>query len=108
MAEPKRPVAWSSTALADLTDIWTRYAEIAGRLTADKTLRDAGAAARSLEGRPYAGRARGEVRAGLRALVSGPVVLFYRLDRTDSVEIVRVLDKRRDVEDVPLAEPERR
>jgi plasmid stabilization system protein ParE len=30
----RRPVVWSSAALADLADIWSHYASVAGRLTA--------------------------------------------------------------------------
>jgi toxin ParE1/3/4 len=107
MAEGRR-VTWSSGALADLADTWDRYVKIAGRLTADKTLRDVDAACRTLEQRPFAGRARNEVRSGLRSLVAGPLVVFYRVTREDSVEVLRVLDRRRDVEDGSGTDGERR
>jgi toxin ParE1/3/4 len=48
---------------------------------------------------PLAGRSRDEIRAGLRSLVSGPHVVFYRLN-DDRPEIVRVLDGRQDIEDI--------
>ena len=108
MAEHRPPVAWSSTALADLTDIWNHYAKVAGRLTADKTVRDVGVACRTLQDRPFAGRARNDVRPGLRSIAAGPLAVFYRVDRSESVEILRVLDRRRDVDDVPVGEGERR
>ena len=108
MAAPERPVVWSSAALADLADVWSHYATIAGRLTADKTVRDVGDACRTLAARPFAGRARNEVRAGLRSIAAGPVVVFYRVGREECAEILRVLDRRRDVEEGPVGEPERR
>jgi plasmid stabilization system protein ParE len=108
MAGPERPVVWSSAALADLADIWSHYATIAGRLTADKTVRDVGAACRALETRAFAGRSRTDVRVGLRSIAAGPVVVFYRVGRDEGAEILRVLDRRRDVEEGPLGEGERR
>jgi toxin ParE1/3/4 len=108
MAEGRRPVLWSSNALADLADIWTYYVKVAGRLTADKTVRDVGAACRTLEERPFAGRSRNEVRPGLRSIAAGPLVVFFRVNRNEGVEILRVLDRRRDVEDGGGAEGERR
>jgi toxin ParE1/3/4 len=110
MAEHKRPAAvWSSNALADLSDIWNYYARVAGRLTADKTVRDVGTACRTtLQERPYAGRARNEVRAGVRSIAAGPVVVFYRVGRGETAEILRVLERRRDIDDVSLGEGERR
>jgi plasmid stabilization system protein ParE len=108
MAESSRSVAWSSAAIADLADIWSHYATVAGRLTADKTVRDVGEACRLIETRPFAGRARNEVRAGLRSIAAGPTVLFYRVGRDEHAEVLRVLDRRKDVEEGPLADGERR
>jgi toxin ParE1/3/4 len=108
MAEPRRPVAWSSVALADLADIWSHYATVAGRLTADKTVRDVGDASRLIATRPFAGRSRNDVRAGLRSIAAGPAVVFYRVGRDERPEVLRVLDRRRDVEEAPLADGERR
>ena len=108
MAGPERPVVWSSVALADLADIWSHYATVAGRLTADKTVTDVGAAIRALATRPFAGRSRNDVRAGLRSIAAGPVVVFYRVGRDECAEVLRVLDRRRDVEEGPVGEPERR
>ena len=100
---------WSQAALADLAGMWSHYATVAGRLTADKTVRDVGAACRTLEVRPFAGRARDEVRPGLRSIAAGPLVVFYRLGRHEGaeiLEILRVLDRRKDFEDVFAAEGE--
>jgi toxin ParE1/3/4 len=108
MAASERSVVWSPTALADLADIWSHYATIAGRLTADKTARDVGEACRTVTARPFAGRSRNDVRAGLRSIAAGAVVVFYRVGRSDSVEVLRVLDRRKDVDEAPVGEAERR
>jgi toxin ParE1/3/4 len=48
---------------------------------------------------PSAGRARDEIRAGLRSLAAAPQIVFYRLNN-DRPEIVRVLDGRQDIEEI--------
>jgi plasmid stabilization system protein ParE len=108
MAAPERPIVWSSTALADLADIWSHYATVAGRLTADKTVRDVGEACRTIAVRPFAGRARNDVRTGLRSIAAGPAVVFYRVGRGEGAEVLRVLDRRKDAEEGPVGEAERR
>src|SRR5262249_1617192 len=97
----RRPAAiWSSAALAALADGWDRYAKIGGRLSADKTLRDVAAACATLQERPYGGRSRGELMAGVRSLAAGPVVVFYRVNRQEGAEVLRVLDRRGDADGV--------
>jgi len=108
MAGPERPVVWSSVALADLADFWSHYATVAGRLSADKTVRDVGEACRTIAARPFAGRSRNDVRGGLRSIAAGPLVVFYRVGRHDGAEVLRVLDRRKDVEEGPVGEAERR
>jgi len=108
MAGPERPVVWSSAALADLADLWSHYATVAGRLTADKTVRDVGEACRTIAARPFAGRSRNDVRPGLRSIAAGAVVVFCRVGRDERIEVLRVLDRRKDVEEGPVGEPERR
>jgi plasmid stabilization system protein ParE len=111
MAAASRAPVWSQAALADLAGIWDHYAKVAGRLTADKTVRDVGVACRTLEARPFAGRARDEVRSGLRSIAAGPLAVFYRLGRRDGtevLEILRVLDRRRDFDEMLAPEGERR
>jgi toxin ParE1/3/4 len=108
MAAPERPVVWSSAALADLADFWSHYVTVAGRLTADKTVRDVGDACRAIAARPFAGRARNDVRAGLRSIAAGAVVVFYRMGRDECIEVLRVLDRRKDVEEGPVGDGERR
>jgi toxin ParE1/3/4 len=99
MADPERPIVWSSNALADLSEIWTYYAENAGRATADKIVRDIGESCRLLEAYPFAGRPRDEVRRGLRSIASPPHVVFYRVAE-ERVDVVRVLHGRRDIDQI--------
>jgi toxin ParE1/3/4 len=104
MADRRPPLIWSSDALADLSDIWDYYANVAGRHTADKIVREIGEACRILEDHPFAGRGRNEIRAGLRSVVASPHVVFYQV-KNDVAEIVRVLDGRRDVDEIFAHEP---
>ncbi len=108
MSGPERPIVWSSAALADLAAFWSHYALVAGRLTADKTVRDVGEACRAIAVRPFAGRTRNDVRAGLRSIGAGAAVVFYRVSRDDRAEVLRVLDRRKDVDEAMLGEGERR
>jgi toxin ParE1/3/4 len=45
---------------------------------ADKLLREIAKVIATIDDFPLAGRSRDEIRAGLRSLVSGPHVVFYR------------------------------
>jgi plasmid stabilization system protein ParE len=94
----KRPVIWSPEARADLSDIWTYYADNTGRHTADDIIRSIGAALNVINDHPYAGRSRNEVRTGLRSIPARPHVIFYRVGTSDTSEIVRILDERRDLD----------
>jgi toxin ParE1/3/4 len=99
MAEDRRPVVWSPDARSDLAEIWDYYVTVASPHTADRIVREIGEACRLLEDHPLAGRARKEVRPGLRSIAAGPHVIFYRV--TENVaEIVRVLDGRRDLDEI--------
>jgi plasmid stabilization system protein ParE len=51
-----------------------------------------------IEDHPFAGRARDEVRRGLRSSAATPHVVFYRVVN-DTPEIVRLLDGRQDIEE---------
>jgi plasmid stabilization system protein ParE len=73
MADPKRPVLWSRDALTDLAAIWRYYAEAARPQTADGIIRDIEKMCRLLEDHPLAGRARDEVRPGLRSIAARPI-----------------------------------
>jgi toxin ParE1/3/4 len=82
MAGPRWAVVWSPEAEADLADIWSYYRETAGRQVADTVVRSVGEICRMLEEHPRAGRARDEIRPGLRSVVSRPYVVFYRFVAT--------------------------
>jgi toxin ParE1/3/4 len=99
MANPRRPIVWSADALTDLAEIWTYYAEAAGQWTADKIARDINEKCRFIEAYPFGGRARDEVRRGLRSIAETPYVVFYRVAE-ESTEIVRVLHGRRDIDEI--------
>lgn len=105
MPAPRRSPPWSLDAVADLSDIWTYYARAAGRHVADAIAVNIHEACRMLVEHPLAGRARDEVRPGLRCLVVPPHIVFYRIV-DGAAEIVRVIDGRRDIEDVFDETPE--
>jgi toxin ParE1/3/4 len=98
MAEAGRAALWSLEALSDRESIWNYYAGVAGRHTAEKVLREIAQVIALLEEHPFAGRARDEVRPGLRSFAATPHVVFYRvIDETP--QIVRLLDGRQDLEE---------
>lgn len=100
MAGPDRLVVWSPEARTDLSDIWAYYAQVAGPLTADSIIRKIADASRLLEDQPYGGRLRAELRPGLRSVGAKPYVIFYRIGARDIAEIVRVIDGRRDLDQI--------
>jgi toxin ParE1/3/4 len=104
MAERSRPVIWSPEARSDLSEIWDYYVEVAGRHTADRIVRGIGEVCAALDHHPFAGRARNEIRPGLRSIVASPHVVFYRVSN-DVPEIIRVLDGRRDLDEIFAHEP---
>jgi toxin ParE1/3/4 len=99
MAAHKRAVIWSPEAETDLADIWSYYRETAGPQLADSRVRAIGKACLLLEEHPLAGRAREEIRPGLRSVLVNPHVVFYRVTN-EIAQIVRILDGRRDIEDI--------
>lgn len=101
MAEHKPTILWSPEALADIDHLWDYYVQAAGRGTADRILREIAKAVAVVDDFPLAGRARDEIRPGLRSLAAAPQIIFYRL-KDDRPEIVRVLDGRQDIEEIFL------
>jgi toxin ParE1/3/4 len=97
MADPDCRLIWSTEALADLSEIWDYYANVAGRQTADGVIRDVEKVCRVLEEHPLTGRARDELRPGLRSIAARPYIVFHRV-RNGFCEIVRVLHGRRDLD----------
>jgi len=98
MAGARRAALWSPEALDDRERIWDYYVRVAGRHTAEKILREIAEMIALIEDHPFAGRARNEVRSGLRSIAATPHVVFYRAVN-DTPEIVRVLDGRQDIEE---------
>jgi toxin ParE1/3/4 len=99
MAGRRLPIVWSPEAEADLADIWNYYRDVAGARVAEARVRAIAEACRILEEHPLAGRAREEVRPGLRSVLASPHVIFYRV-KGDITQIIRILDGRRDIEDI--------
>ena len=99
MAERKLPIIWAPEALADIDQLWDYYAEVAGRASADRLLRQIARVVATLDEFPLAGRSRDDVRAGLRSLSAGSQIVFYRL-MGDRTQIVRVLDGRRNIDEI--------
>jgi toxin ParE1/3/4 len=99
MAGHRSRVIWSPEALDDVDHLWDYYAGTAGRVTADKILREVARIVAIIDDFPLAGRSRDEIRADLRSLAAGPQIVFYRL-KDDRPEIARVLDGRRDIEEI--------
>ena len=99
MAAPRPGVIWSADARADLDSVWNYYERVAGLSVAEKMVRQIDDVVRLIQEHPFAGRARDEVRAGLRSFATTPHVVFYRI-RNDTPEIVRILDGRRDIDDI--------
>jgi toxin ParE1/3/4 len=99
MPKAKLPVVWSSDAEEDLFQIWAYLVRQAARASADRVVRDIELSCRRLESWPHSGRDRGDILPGMRSISSGPYVIFH-LVGADSVEVVRVLHGRRDIEAV--------
>ena len=99
MTAGRRLVLWSPEALADLDAIWEHYTCVAGRDTADRLVREIGGVVDTIEAHPLAGRSRDELRPGIRSITASPHVVFYRVVGRIP-QIVRVLDGRRDVDEI--------
>jgi len=99
MVAHRPSIIWSPEALDDIDRLWDYYAGIAGRSTADKIIRDIVKVATTIDDFPFSGRARDDIRTGLRSLSATPQIVFYRL-KNDRPEIVRVLDGRQDIEEI--------
>ena len=99
MAANRLPLIWSADALDDLAEIWSYYASAATPRTADNIVRRIENTSRILADYPLAGRARDEIRPGLRSIAARPHIIFYRV-RANATEIVRVLHGWRDIDEI--------
>lgn len=94
-------VRWAPRARDDLLDIYV-VVGLADPLAAEKYMAALEAKAHLLSENPRLGRCRPDLREDARMLVETPYVILYRLvadgDAVDHIEIIRVLDGRRDLE----------
>jgi toxin ParE1/3/4 len=94
-----KSLVWSAEARTDLADVFDYLDLHASRAIADKKLLDIEAAAKRLAQWPLMGRPRDRLRTGLRSWAVPPHVIFYRLTHT-AIEVVRVIDGRRDLDSI--------
>ena len=83
-------------ALDDLTEHWSYRVLELGPDSADALIERIEKRIRLLTQYPESGTKRDELRPGLRSVPIGKLILFYNLLR-DGIELVRVLDGRRDL-----------
>lgn len=88
---------WSPLATQDLFDIWDYVCRVASDAVADKQLQEIDHICILLERSPELGKARDDVRKGLRSMRVDRYVVFYRIAK-NAIEVVRVLEERRDVD----------
>jgi toxin ParE1/3/4 len=93
------PRIWSPEARQDLFEIWNYVWLDASAAIADKLLKHIDGACFALGGWPEFGKAGDDVRKGLRSVTVSRYVVFYRVTNK-AIEIVRVLDERRDVDGI--------
>ncbi len=83
-------------AIEDLLEHWSYRAIVAGEASADALIERIEKRLFLLAEYPDSGTKRDELRPGLRSVVLGKLVLFYN-PLGDGIELVRVLDGRRDL-----------
>lgn len=96
MAAGKRLV-WSAPARQDLEEIYKFLWARASPTVVDGRLQDIERAARRLTEWPLTGRRRQDLRPELRSWAVPPHVIFYQVGEA-TIEIVRVIDGRRDID----------
>lgn len=99
MADRRRSDVWSPRAERDFLEIWTYLATEASAEVASVQLRAIDRTVNRLTQWPLSGRARDELIAGVRSIVVGQYVVFYRAS-DDLVEIIRVLHGSRDIDHI--------
>ncbi len=88
----------TNMAKADLKEIGRYTQEHWGRDQRDQYLTMLDAYFHQLAANPFNGKDCSEIREGYRKLNAGSHVIFYRQTLTDTIEIVRVLHRRMDIE----------
>jgi toxin ParE1/3/4 len=97
MARRSRKLALSVDAERDIDDLWDYLALEASADIAEKTVREIDRKCRLLTQHPFLGRPRDSLISGLRSILVHPHTVFYRITPV-TIEIVRVLHQRRDIE----------
>jgi toxin ParE1/3/4 len=90
------PIIRTARADGDLIDIWT-YIAAENPNAADRVLDAIEARWLQLARHPYSGMARDDIASGIRHLVAGQYLTFYRMTGK-SIEIIRVLHGRGAIE----------
>jgi len=88
----------SPAAQADLEQIWDYTRDRWGADQAEEYLRELQRAIERASANPRIGRACDEIRPGYRKLAAGSHTLFYRVATEATIDIVRVLHQRMDVD----------
>lgn len=96
MPDHKFTVIWSPEADFDLLEIWRWGAKHFSSEIADAHAQDILRLTANLQDAPLLGRSRDDLLGGIRSVVVYPTVVFYRV-ATDTVEIVRVVDGRKNL-----------
>ena len=102
MPRAELPILWSACADDDLFRIWSYLAREASTGIADKVTRAIERKCQNLAAWPYAGRDRTDLLPGMRSLIAGSYIVFYRVEAC-TVQVVRVLHQRRDIDAVFVA-----
>ena len=103
-ASRPRPVVWSADAEEDLFQIWSYVAREASRAIADSQARAIKSACGRLRRLPFSGRPRDDLVPGVRSILTGRYIVFYRV-ADKAVEIIRVFHGSRDLEAAFAAKP---
>ncbi len=90
-------------ALRDLRSIWTWVADDAGEVRADRLIESLALATDRLVDLPQLGTAKPDYSEAMRCYVVQPYLIFYRKS-AEGIEIVRVIDGRRDVRTILQSE----
>jgi toxin ParE1/3/4 len=96
-SDDRLPLIWSPVAVQDLLDTWSYVCGATSADAADAQLRGIERVCFALCDWPEFGKVRDDIRKGVRSVRAGRYAVFYRVMK-DAVEIVRVLDERRDVD----------
>ncbi|MBC7921725.1 MAG: type II toxin-antitoxin system RelE/ParE family toxin [Ferruginibacter sp.] len=90
----------SPAARNDLADIWLYLSENVSDQQADAFIDGFGEKCQQLALHPFLGRARNELRPGLRSLPLNPYLIFYDLPSPSLLVIRRVLHQRQDIDSI--------